>query len=106
MPVMEGTDLLERIGTVQPQCVRIILTGYADITAAMDAINKGAVWRFLTKPWDDDQFRSTIEAAVEQFNLVEENRRLHVSGGSSEMKQFASTERRAGNAESKNERAK
>ena len=78
MPDMEGTELLERIGRIQPDCVRIILTGYADITAAIDAINKGAVWRFLTKPWDDEQLRSTIKAAVQQFNLIEENRRLHV----------------------------
>ena len=69
MPIMEGTELLERIREIQPDSIRIILTGYADISAAIDAINKGAVWRFMSKPWDDEQLRSTIKAAVSQFNL-------------------------------------
>jgi putative nucleotidyltransferase with HDIG domain len=78
MPVMQGTELLEQIRQIQPACVRIILTGYADISAAIDAINKGAVWRFLSKPWDDSQLKSTIAHAVEQFTLIEEHRRLQV----------------------------
>lgn len=78
MPLMEGTELLEQICAIQPAAVRIILTGYADITAAIDAINRGAVYRFLTKPWDDEQLCLTIDHAVEQYNLIEENRRLQV----------------------------
>ncbi|MEZ6060786.1 MAG: response regulator [Planctomycetaceae bacterium] len=78
MPGMEGTDLLEQIRRIQPDAVRIILTGYADMSAAVDAINRGAVYRFLMKPWDDEQLRSTISHAVAQFALIEENRRLHV----------------------------
>ncbi|MCA9062790.1 MAG: response regulator [Planctomycetaceae bacterium] len=78
MPGLEGTELLERVHRIQPAAVRMILTGYADIDAAMDAINRGAVYRFLTKPWDDEQFRLTIAHAVEQFRLVEQNRLLQV----------------------------
>ena len=78
MPVMEGTELLELIRVIQPAAVRIILTGYADISAAIDAINRGAVNRFLTKPWEDEQLCTTIDHAVGQYNLIEQNRRLHV----------------------------
>ncbi|MCA9051265.1 MAG: response regulator, partial [Planctomycetaceae bacterium] len=77
MPEMEGTELLEQIRQIQPDSVRIILTGYADISAAVDAINRGAVFRFLNKPWDDDGLRSVIRQAVAQYDLVRENRRLH-----------------------------
>lgn len=76
MPEMEGVQLLEKIRELQPDSIRIILTGYADITAAVDAINRGAVYRFLNKPWDDEQLRSTIRLAVEQYQLLHENRRL------------------------------
>ena len=50
----------------------------AQTPAAIDAINKGAVWRFLKKPWDGEEFRNTLKDAISQFELVEENRRLHI----------------------------
>lgn len=76
MPAMEGTQMLEQARGIAPDTVRIILTGYVDIEAAIEAINRGAVFRFITKPWDDDDLRSTLRQAVAQFELVEENRRL------------------------------
>jgi phosphoserine phosphatase RsbU/P len=76
MPAMEGTELLEQARHLAPDTVRIILTGYVDIEAAIEAINRGAVFRFITKPWDDEDLRSTIRQAVAQYELFGENRRL------------------------------
>lgn len=76
MPDMEGSRLLEEARKISPDTVRIILTGYADIKAAVKAINEGAVYRFLTKPWDDEDLRREIRQAVSQFELVSENKRL------------------------------
>lgn len=76
MPKMGGVEVLEKIRSVSPDTVRIILTGYADVKAATDAINKGAVWRYLNKPWDDDELRVCVKQGVDQFLLIQENRRL------------------------------
>ncbi|MFH2219333.1 MAG: HD domain-containing phosphohydrolase [Pseudomonadota bacterium] len=76
MPEMTGTNFLKKVREVSPETVRIILTGYADKEAAMDAINLGGVFRFATKPWDDDDLKLTIKQAVEHYQLVSENKRL------------------------------
>lgn len=55
MPEMEGTELLAKINELKPICKKILLTGYADITAAIDAINKGSVDRYFGKPWDEEE---------------------------------------------------
>ncbi|MEZ6124981.1 MAG: HD domain-containing protein [Planctomycetaceae bacterium] len=78
MPAMIGSILLDRIRAIQPHAVRVMMTGCTDISAAVDAINTGAVFRFLTKPWQDDQLRLAITQSIEQFRLVEENRLLQV----------------------------
>ena len=76
MPGMGGVEVLGHIRGISPDSVRIILTGYADVKAATDAINKGAVWRYLNKPWDDDDLRNCVRQGVDQFLLIQENRRL------------------------------
>ncbi len=76
MPEMEGSRLLEQVRSLSPDTIRVILTGYADIQAAIEAINRGAVFRFLTKPWNDEELRSVIHQAVAQYRLVLENREL------------------------------
>ena len=76
MPDMVGTELLEKAAAISPDTVRIILTGFADTEAAIDAINRGAVYRFLTKPWQDEELVATVRQAVSHYQLVTENRRL------------------------------
>lgn len=76
MPKMEGTELLKRIREISPRSVRIMLTGYADIKSAMRAVNDGNVFRFLAKPWNEQELRTAINAGIGQFELLEENRRL------------------------------
>ena len=76
MPKMSGAEFLERAGELSPDTVKIILTGYADTAAAIDAINKGGAYRYVSKPWNDDDLLSTIRTAVERYRLIMENRYL------------------------------
>lgn len=76
MPVMEGVEFLSRVKEASPETIRFMLTGYADIKAVMSAINKGEVYRYITKPWNDDELRSAVREALEHYNLTAENRRL------------------------------
>lgn len=76
MPSMSGIDFLTRAREKKPDTVRILLTGYADVQAAEDAINLCQVYRFLQKPWDSRELKATLEQAIHHFDLVEENRNL------------------------------
>lgn len=70
MPKMTGIEFLERAKAVAPDSIRILMTGNADLNAAIDAINRGEVYRFIIKPWDDAQLVETISNAVSRFNVV------------------------------------
>lgn len=63
MPGMSGTELLTRVKDMHPHCLRVILSGQADMMSVLDAINDGAVYKFFTKPWDDAQLRERIREA-------------------------------------------
>lgn len=76
MPGMLGIDLLRKIRLLRPEVVRVILTGNADLDMAMKAINEGAIYRFLTKPWDNNELLVTVRLALRQYELEEENRKL------------------------------
>lgn len=76
MPGMSGAEFLEKSKSISPDAVRIILTGYADVHAAVDAINLGGAWRYLAKPWNDDDLIRTVREAAQHYGLVMENRRL------------------------------
>lgn len=76
MPGMSGAEFLEKAREVAPDALRIVLTGYADIHAAVDAINKGGAYRYLGKPWDDETLAGTVREAVDKYRLLQENRRL------------------------------
>lgn len=77
MPVMTGIEFLESIIEKYPDPIRILLTGYADISAVIDAINKGQVYLYITKPWQEDELRVNLEKAFEVYALRRENKRLH-----------------------------
>jgi putative nucleotidyltransferase with HDIG domain len=76
MPGMTGAEFLEKSRDIVPDAFRIMLTGYADINATIDAINKGGAYRYLSKPWDDGEMLRTIRDAVRQSRLLSENKRL------------------------------
>lgn len=77
MPKINGVDLLEKVKAKRADLMRIILTGQADIQAVQDAINKVQVFRFINKPWDDDDLILTVAEAIRQYDLVKENKELH-----------------------------
>jgi response regulator RpfG family c-di-GMP phosphodiesterase len=77
MPGMTGALFLEKARTITPDASRIILTGYADVSAAVDAINKGGAWRYLAKPWNDEELVRVIHEALERYRIIMENRRLN-----------------------------
>ncbi|MCD6165142.1 response regulator [bacterium] len=76
MPEITGTEFLKQVKEISPDTIRIMLTGYADINATMDAINKGEVYRFITKPWRDAELKLTVREGLEHYDLVQENKRL------------------------------
>ncbi|GAB2883392.1 hypothetical protein GCM10027046_09900 [Uliginosibacterium flavum] len=63
MPGMNGTEFFARVRQLYPDTLRIILSGYTELEAVMDAVNRGAVYKFLTKPWEDDQLREQVREA-------------------------------------------
>lgn len=71
MPEMTGTEFLEKTKQRFPSAVRIIMSGYADIDTAIDAINRGRVFRFIKKPWDGSQFRLEIRRAVDYHHMTQ-----------------------------------
>lgn len=65
MPGMSGVELLGQIREKHPQAMRILLTGYADLQATLDAVNRGEVFRYVTKPWNNDQLRQVVQQAMD-----------------------------------------
>jgi signal transduction histidine kinase len=68
MPDITGVEFFEKVRNIYPNKVRIILTGYSDILAVVDAINKGQVYRFIDKPWDIDRVRIALYDAIELYD--------------------------------------
>jgi response regulator RpfG family c-di-GMP phosphodiesterase len=76
MPGMSGAQFLAEVRRRQPESVRLLLTGHADVRSAVDAVNHGGLFRFLTKPCDTDDLAAALDAAVEQYRLVTAEREL------------------------------
>lgn len=76
MPEMNGSELLVQVRERWPAIIRIMLTGHANTEAVMGSIRDGAVYRFILKPWNDDDLRLTIALALEQYELQQRNRAL------------------------------
>ena len=77
MPEMSGVEFLSRVKELYPDTVRMVLSGYTDLDSVTDAINRGAIYKFLTKPWEDDLLRANIDEAFQRFEMVRENEQLH-----------------------------
>ncbi len=73
---MQGSEFLEQVKQLYPETVRIMLTGHATLEAAMSAVNRGEIYRFFAKPWNDTEIRFAIRSAIEKYDLEEENRCL------------------------------
>lgn len=76
MPNMTGVQFLESILDRHPDPMRILLTGYADLTAVIDAVNKGKIFHYLTKPWNEDELEETIKRAFDVYTLKKDEKEL------------------------------
>ncbi len=83
MPAMTGIELMTKTVAIRPQMVKILLTGYTDVGALIEALNSGLVYRYLTKPWNNDDLRLTVSRALEHYEMMKakhllgmENQRL------------------------------
>ena len=76
MPGMNGVDFLKDVFERRPDTIRIVLSGYADTAAIVSAINEGKIYKFIPKPWNDDDLRVTIAKALELYFLQKENASL------------------------------
>lgn len=76
MPEMTGVEFLIEVLKESPDAIRILLTGYSDINAVIDAVNKGQIYYYVNKPWDEQQLRIIINNAYEIYALREKNKIL------------------------------
>lgn len=76
MPGMNGVDFLKEVFTRHPESIRIVLSGYADTAAVVAAINEGKIYKFIPKPWNDDELRVTVAKALEHFQSHRRNLQL------------------------------
>jgi response regulator RpfG family c-di-GMP phosphodiesterase len=85
MPNMTGTEFLEKVLEKYPEPMRILLTGYSDISAVIEAVNKGKIFHYLTKPWNEEELDATILRAFDVYEadqkVKEMNDKLAVSNG-------------------------
>jgi FixJ family two-component response regulator len=73
MPKIDGAEFLALVKDILPDTIRIMLTGFSDINAAMEAINKGGIYRYILKPWNDQELKITVKRAIERYDLVQQN---------------------------------
>lgn len=76
MPNIDGVTFLTAVKNLQPDSMRLILSGYTDLDALMGAINQAEIFRFITKPWNDDYLLSSLEQALVYRDTLIENQRL------------------------------
>jgi EAL domain-containing protein (putative c-di-GMP-specific phosphodiesterase class I)/ActR/RegA family two-component response regulator len=69
MPVMSGTEFLSKVKEMYPDTIRIILSGYTEVGTVLESINRGAIYRFYTKPWDDNELRDNVRLAFRHYWL-------------------------------------
>jgi two-component system, sensor histidine kinase and response regulator len=72
MPLITGTEFLEKSIVTHPDSIRILLTGYTDIESVIEAINKGQIYKYITKPWDPVDLQKNLENAYEKLSLRKE----------------------------------
>jgi YesN/AraC family two-component response regulator len=76
MPEMSGTEFLAALKTNYPDVLRIILSGYTDVDSITESINQGHIYKFLLKPWNDQNLKLEIKQALEQYDLIQANKKL------------------------------
>jgi len=77
MPEMSGTEFLAKVKEKYPDTIRIVLTGYTEVDSITESINRGYIYKFILKPWNDQNLKLEIKQGLEQYALVQSNKRLH-----------------------------
>jgi len=77
MSGMTGTEFLARVKDEYPDVLRVILTGYTEVDAITESINRGHIYKFFLKPWNDQNLKLEIKQALEQYDLIQTNKALH-----------------------------
>ena len=109
MPGINGAELLKQCNEKYPDMIRFLLTGYADLESAIKAVNEGNIYRYIAKPWDNDQLRAMVAEAIDLRDLRYANQRLnaHVAEQNAELERlnqelqykYQQKEQQAGTAE-------
>jgi len=76
MPKLSGSDFLQKAIVIQPDTIRIIITGYTDIKAIIQAVNEGKIYYYIEKPWEPEELKIIVKGAVERYQLIKENQEL------------------------------
>jgi len=76
LPDGQGVDFLVKVKQLYPDTIRILFTGYPDLDAAIHAINKGQVYRFITKPWENEELKLIVKQSLEYFDVLRDNKTL------------------------------
>jgi response regulator RpfG family c-di-GMP phosphodiesterase len=77
MPGMSGTEFLAKVKENYPEIIRIVLSGYTEVDSITESINKGHIYKFMLKPWNDQNVKLEIKQALEQYELMQVNKTLH-----------------------------
>jgi EAL domain-containing protein (putative c-di-GMP-specific phosphodiesterase class I)/CheY-like chemotaxis protein len=78
MPGLNGADFLRQARKLRPDTIRIMLSGYTELQSVTEAVNEGAIYKFLTKPWNDEQLRAHLRDAFLLREIADDNARLHM----------------------------
>ena len=90
MPGMMGIEFLQKVKELYPDTVRVVLSGYADVAVVVESINKGEIYRFLTKPWNDDELKAAIGQCLAHYQMAHDNQDLmeQVRAQNEELRRF------------------
>jgi two-component system response regulator HupR/HoxA len=77
MPLLTGVEFFTEAIRIQPDAIRILITAYADINASIEAINKGQIFQYISKPWEPEELGLIVRRAIEKYALLKENRDLN-----------------------------
>lgn len=105
MPGMSGVEFLRRAKVLYPATVRMTLSGFTDLQSIIDAVNEGAIYKFLTKPWDDELLRQHVAEAFRQKELHDENKRLSMAVAHANAELEAASTRLAGLLQAQHEQS-
>jgi two-component system response regulator HupR/HoxA len=81
MPNMTGIQLMTKAVELRPQMVKILLTGYTDVEALIESINSGLVYRYVTKPWNNDDLKLTVKRAMDHYETIKANHLIAMENG-------------------------